>query len=203
MMRVNLLPHREEKRQARYMQFIALGVISIVLGGLVVLSVQVAFNNKISYQERRNSYLKSEAVILDRQISEIKKLRKEIKSLLARKNVVEELQGARSDVVHLLDQMLRILPEGIYLKTLKQKGRAISLVGYTQSSARVSTLMRAIENSPWLDTPTLREIHSVTLSAKQGRVNQFSLSFDLTKLKDESKSAVSGGKRAAKKGRWK
>ncbi|MDX8386843.1 MAG: PilN domain-containing protein [Gallionella sp.] len=204
MIRVNLLPHREEKRQARHIQFIALSVISLILGGLIVLSVQVVFNNKISYQERRNSYLKAETVILDKQIAQINKLRKEIKSLLARKNVVEELQGTRSDVVHLLDQMLRILPEGVYLKTLKQKGSSISLVGYTQSSARVSTLMRAIENSPWLDTPTLREIHAVTVRAKRGqagggRMNQFSLSFNLTKLKDEVKPVGSGGKRTAKK----
>ena len=203
MIRVNLLPHREEKRQARHIQFIALSVISLILGGLIVLSVQVVFSNKISYQERRNSYLKAETVILDKQIAKIKKLRKEIKSLLARKNVVEELQGTRSDVVHLLDQMLRILPEGVYLKTLKQKGNAISLVGHAQSSARVSTLMRAIENSPWLDTPSLKEIHAVNVKVKKGsagggRVNQFSLNFNLTKLKDEVK-ATSGGKRAAKK----
>lgn len=206
MIRVNLLPHREEKRQARHMQFIAFSVISLILGGLIVLSVQVVFNNKISYQERRNSYLKSETVVLDKQIAEINKLRKEIKSLLARKNVVEELQGTRSDVVHLLDQMLRILPESVYLKTLNQNGNTISLVGITQSSARVSTLMRAIDNSPWLDTPSLQEIHAVTLSAKKGRVgggrmNQFSLRFNLTKLKDETNPVASGSKRAAKRGK--
>jgi len=200
MIRVNLLPHREEKRRARHIQFVALSVISLILGGLVVLSVQVVFNNKISYQENRNAYLKAQTVILDKQIAEINKLRKEIKSLLARKNVVEELQGTRSDVVHLLDQMLRILPEGVYLKTMKQSGRKISIIGYAQSSARVSTLMRAIENSPWLDTPSLQKIQAVNKSVKGGRggrVNEFSLSFNLTKLKDEVKPVA--GKTAAKK----
>ncbi len=200
MIRVNLLPHREEKRRARHIQFVALSVISLILGGLVVLSVQVVFNNKISYQESRNAFLKAQTVILDKQIAEINKLRKEIKSLLARKNVVEELQGTRSDVVHLLDQMLRILPEGVYLKTMKQSGRKISIIGYAQSSARVSTLMRAIENSPWLDTPSLQKIQAVNKSVKGGRggrVNEFSLSFNLTKLKDEVKPVA--GKTAAKK----
>ena len=179
MMRINLLPHRAEKRHARQVQFIALSVISVVLGGLLVGFVQVAISAQISYQERRNTYLKQETAILDKQIEEIKKLREQTQSLLARKNVVENLQSTRSDVVHLLDQMLRILPDGVYLKTLKQAGNRISLVGYAQSNARISTLMRAIEDSPWLDSPTLVEIHAV--SAGGTRVSEFSLNFNLTK----------------------
>ena len=179
MMRINLLPHRAEKRHARQVQFIALSVISVVLGGLLVGFVQVAISAQISYQERRNTYLKQETAILDKQIEEIKKLREQTQALLARKNVVENLQSTRSDVVHLLDQMLRILPDGVYLKTLKQVGNKISLVGYAQSNARISTLMRAIEDSPWLDSPTLVEIHAV--SAGGTRVSEFSLNFNLTK----------------------
>lgn len=179
MMRINLLPHRAEKRHARQVQFVALSVISVVLGGLLVGFVQVAISTQISYQERRNTYLKQETAILDKQIEEIKKLREQTQSLLARKNVVESLQSTRSDVVHLLDQMLRILPDGVYLKTLKQAGNKISLVGYSQSNARISTLMRAVEDSPWLDTPSLVEIHAV--SAGGSRVSEFSLNFNLTK----------------------
>lgn len=161
MIRVNLLPHRAEKRRARQIQFIAFSVISVVLAGLLVGTVEIAIDTQISYQERRNAYLKQETAVLDKQIEEIKKLREQTQSLLARKNVVEGLQSTRSDVVHLLDQMLRILPDGVYLKTLKQTGNRITLVGFTQSNARVSTLMRAIEDSPWLDTPTLIEIHEI------------------------------------------
>ena len=179
MMRINLLPHRAEKRHARQVQFVALSVISVVLGGLLVGFVQVAISSQISYQERRNTYLKQETAILDKQIEEIKKLREQTQALLARKNVVENLQSTRSDVVHLLDQMLRILPDGVYLKTLKQVGNKISLVGYAQSNARISTLMRAIEDSPWLDSPSLVEIHAV--SAGGTRVSEFSLNFNLTK----------------------
>jgi type IV pilus assembly protein PilN len=101
-------------------------------------------NSQISNQERRNQYLKDETVILDKQIEEIKKLRETIDALLARKTVVENLQTTRSDVVHLLDQMLRILPDGVYLKSLKQAGTKINLIGSAQSNARISTLMRAI-----------------------------------------------------------
>ena len=179
MIRINLLPHRAEKRRARQVQFIALSVISVVLAALLVGFVQIAISTQISYQERRNAYLKQETVVLDKQIEEIKKLREQTQALLARKNVVEGLQSTRSDVVHLLDQMLRILPDGVYLKTLKQAGTRINLVGYAQSNARISTLMRAVEDSPWLDSPALVEIHATGAGA--GRVNEFTLNFNLTK----------------------
>lgn len=182
MIRINLLPHRAEKRRARQIQFIALSVISVVLAALLVGSVQVAISTQISYQERRNTYLKQETVVLDKQIEEINKLREQTQALLARKNVVEGLQSTRSDVVHLLDQMLRILPDGVYLKTLKQTGNKINLVGYAQSNARISTLMRAIEDSPWLDSPALIEIHASGTGA--ARVSEFTLNFNLTKPQD-------------------
>lgn len=182
MMRINLLPHRAEKRHARQVQFIALSVIALTLGGLLVGFVQVAISTQLSYQERRNTYLKQETAILDKQIEEIKKLREQTQSLLARKNVVESLQSTRSDVVHLLDQMLRILPDGVYIKSLKQADRRISLVGYSQSNARISTLMRAVEDSPWLDTPSLVEIHAVSLGSS--RVSEFSMNFNLTKQQE-------------------
>lgn len=179
MIRINLLPHRAEKRRAKQLQFIVLSVLSVMLGAVVVGLVHVAIGTQISYQERRNEYLKQETAVLDRQIAEIKKLREQTQSLLARKNVVENLQSTRSEVVHLLDQMLRILPEGVHLKSLKQTGNRIGLIGYAQSNARVSTLMRAIEDSPWLDSPALVEIHAVTVGG--ARLNEFSLNFNLTK----------------------
>ena len=194
MMRINLLPHRAEKRQAKQIQFAALAVISVVLGGVLVGFVQFAIGTQISYQERRNNYLKDETAILDKQIAEIKKLREQTQALLVRKNVVESLQSTRSDVVHLLDQMLRILPDGVSLKTLKQTGNKISVVGYAQSNARISTLMRAIEDSPWLDTPTLVEIHaaSLAMSAKgsSSRVSEFSMNFNLSKPQDAASAAA-------------
>lgn len=179
MIRINLLPHRAEKRKARQIQFIVLSVLSLLAGAVVVGFVHAAISTQISYQERRNEYLNQEIAILDKQIDEIKKLREQTQSLLARKTVVENLQSTRSDVVHLLDQMLRILPDGVHLKSIKQSGNSISMVGYAQSNARVSTLMRAIEDSPWLDSPVLKEIHAATVSGK--RTNEFSLNFKLSK----------------------
>jgi len=182
MIRINLLPHRAEKRRARQVQFIAFSVIFALLGVLVVALGHFVISAQISNQERRNEYLKKEIVILDQQIAEIEKLRAQTQSLLARKNVVEGLQSRRSDVVHLLDQMLRILPQGVYLKTLRQAGDSINIVGYAQSNARISTLMRAVEDSPWLERPTLVEIHATSVGG--ARVNEFTLTFGLTKVQD-------------------
>jgi len=196
MIRINLLPHREERRKVRKTQFIAFSVISLIAGALVVGFVHAAISTQISYQERRNDYLKQQTEILDKQISEIKKLREQTDALMDRKTVVENLQTTRSDVVHLMDQMLRILPDGVYLKSLKQTGFVVNLVGLAQSNARVSTLMRAIEDSPWLSSPTLVEIHSVNLKGEH--TNQFTLNFNLTKQKQETPAASPAA--ASKKG---
>ena len=196
MMRINLLPHRDEKRKARQIQFIAISVISVLLGGILVGFVQVAISTQVSYQERRNTYLKQEIAKLDKQIAEIKKLREETQALLERKNVVENLQSTRSDVVHLLDQMLRILPEGVYLKSLKQTGNRINLVGYAQSNARVSTLMRAIDDSPWLDSANLVVVSAARVD--NNRISEFTLNFNLTKLQNVVNEA-SGKPAGAKK----
>ncbi len=192
MIRVNLLPHRAERRKARQLQFIIFSVISLVLGAVLVGFVHVAISTEIAYQERRNDYLKQEISMLDKQILEIKKLREQTEALLARKTVVENLQSTRSDVVHLMDQMLRILPDGVYLKTLKQTGYKISIDGYAQSSARVSTLMRSIQDSPWLDTPTLIEVHATSVGST--RLSEFALNFNLTKQTASSAPAKPGGK---------
>jgi type IV pilus assembly protein PilN len=187
MMRINLLPHRAHKRKVRQTQFVAFSVISLLLGALVVGFVHTYISAEISYQERRNQYLKQEIEFLNKQIAEINKLREQTESLLARKTVVENLQTTRSDVVHLIDQMLRILPDGVYLKSVKQVDSKISLVGYAQSNARVSTLMRAIDNSPWLELPALVEIHATT--ANGARVSEFTLNFSLKKQVPATPSA--------------
>jgi len=196
MIRINLLPHRAEKRRARQIQFAALSIISLLIGALLVGFVHAAISAQISYQEGRNGYLQQEINQLNKQIAEIKKLREQTDSLLSRKATVEKLQSDRADVVHLLDQMLRILPEGVYLSSLKQTGSRINMVGYAQSNARISTLMRAVEDSPWLDTPALVEIHAS--SANGVRNSQFTLTFNLTKGQEAGKSQA--GKPVGAKG---
>ncbi len=190
MIRINLLPHRAEKRRARQIQFISLGAISALAGVLLVAFVYGIISARIAYQEQRNRYLNTEISKLDKQIEELKKLREQTQALMARKEVVENLQSTRSDVVHLLDQMLRILPDGVYLKSLKQSGRKIDIVGYAQSSARVSTLMRAIENSPWLESPNLIEVHSTTVA--NTRLSEFSMNFSLSAPKPTAPTPAPG-----------
>ncbi len=179
MIRVNLLPHRAEKRKRRQTQFAALSAVSLLAGIVLVGVGHFILAERIAYQERRNNYLNQEIAKLDRQIEEIRKLREETRALLARKDEVEKLQDTRSDVVHLLDQVLRILPDGVYLKSLRQTKEKISVIGLAQSNARVSTLMHKIESSDWLNSPTLVEVQST--NDRGQRLNQFTLNFNLTR----------------------
>ena len=180
MIRINLLPHRAEKRKARQIQFYALSAITLVIAAMLVGFVHVVINTQIEYQERRNRYLTDQISLLDKQIAEIKRLKMEIAALMERKTVVEKLQSTRSDVVHLLDQMLSILPESVYLKSIKQTGNQVNLVGFTQSNARVSTLMRSIDSSQWLESPTLVQISAITANTNGPRLSEFTLNFNLT-----------------------
>ena len=193
MIRINLLPHREQKRQARQRQFVSLTIGLSILSLAVILLVHVIFGAQIETQESRNGLLKTEITKLDEQIKEIDKLREQTQALLARKQVVETLQSNRTEAVHLLDQMVRQLPDGIYLKSLKQAGAKVTLVGYAQSNARVSTLMRNIESSPWLQQPELVEIKSVISPVtKDLRVNEFTLNVHIkqTAPPEEPKAAA-------------
>ncbi len=159
--RINLLPHREQKRQARQRQFVSLAALVAILGLGIVGLVHFVLATQIESQNNRNALLKTEIVKLDEQIKEIDKLRDQIAQVLSRKQVVETLQSNRNEAVHLLDQLVRQLPDGIYLRSIKQVGTKVTLVGYAQSNARVSTLMRNVEASPWLGQPELVEIKLV------------------------------------------
>ena len=191
--RINLLPHREEKRQARQRQFVSFGVLLAILALAVVGLVHMIFAAKIDDQVARNKLLKTEIAKLDDQIREIDKLRDQIQQVLARKQVVETLQANRSEAVHLLDQIVRQLPDGIYLKSIKQGGGRIQMVGYAQSNARVSTLMRNIEASPWVTGPELVEIKLVSLPgvgrSPAQQVNEFTLNFQVKRAQPTSVTA--------------
>jgi len=173
MIRINLLPHREQKRQARQRQFISLAIGLAILGLAVVGLGHVVIAARIDNQNSRNTLLKGEIAKLDDQIKEIDRLRDQTQALLARKQVVETLQANRTEAVHLLDQLVRQLPDGLYLKSVRQNGTRVTLTGYAQSNARVSTLMRNIEGSPWLGSPELVEIKSIAVDRQ--KVNEFTL----------------------------
>jgi len=183
MIRINLLPHREERRRRQNIQIGVLAGLAAVLAAVIVGAVHVGIVTQIDHQSGRNGYLKSEIAVLDKQIEEIKKLKEQTQQLLARKKVVEALQVNRSDTVHVLDQLARRLPDGIYLKTVKQTGTRLNMVGYAQSNARVSTLMRNIESSPWLENPTLVEIKAVNVNKQ--RLNEFNLNMQMKRRAEE------------------
>ena len=180
-LRINLLPHREQKRQARQRQFISLALSLAVLGLAMVALVHGILAAGIENQNARTTLLKQEIAKLDEQIKEIDRLREQISAVLSRKQVVETLQANRSEAVHLLDQLVRQLPDGIYLRNVKQVGAKVTVTGYAQSNARVSTLMRNIEASPWLSNPELVEIKLVpapgTPKDRDQKINEFVLSF--------------------------
>ncbi len=173
MIRINLLPHREEKRKAKRQQFYGLlGLVSI-LACLIVFLVYTIIDGYIVAQEAKNDFLKKEIVQLDKEIDQIKRLKEQTQALLARKQVIESLQRDRAEAVRLLSELVKQMPEGVYIRSVKQDGARIVLIGYAQSNARVSTLMRNIEASPWLERPQLVEIKAVTVDKR--RLNEFSV----------------------------
>ena len=179
MIRINLLPHRELKRRRQRDAFLALSAITVVIGGAAVFAVYGVIGGRIEQQQDRNRYLDGEIAKLDKQIEEIQKLREQTQAMLARKKVVETLQGNRSEAVNLLDQLVRQLPEGVYLRSVKQTGSTVHLTGYAQSNARVSSLLRNLEASPWLQQPGLVEIKASTTGNAQ--LNEFTVNVKLTR----------------------
>lgn len=171
--RINLLPHREQRRALQQKALIALVASAAVAGLAVIVLGHFLIAGMKDHQDQRNAFLKEEIAKLDAQIKEIAQLKEKTNALLARKQVVETLQVNRAEVVHLFDELARQLPDGMYLKGMKQVGDKLTLNGYAQSSARVSTLMRNVEASPWLDAPQLIEVKV----SNQGnlRVNEFTL----------------------------
>ena len=196
MIRVNLLPHREEARKRRQQQFGVLAGISLVLALVVAGAVWFFLDQQVSSQQANVAYMKGEIAKLDKQIEEIRKIREETASLLAKKQVVEALQSNRSVPVQLLDQLLRQLPEGVYLKAIKQVGPKVNVSGYAQSNARVSTLMRNLGASPYLENPELVEIKAVPAPDKSGnRVNEFNMNISIKRAQAED-PRTAGGKAA-------
>jgi type IV pilus assembly protein PilN len=171
--RVNLLPHREERRKRQRQHFFVLAGGTAMVGVLLVGAMHTFYQRQIDTQTDRNAFLKGEIAKLDQEIAEIDSLKAEIAALLARKQVIETLQRDRAQTVHLLDELVRQMPEGVYLKQIGQKGLRVDIAGYAQSNARVSTLMRNIDSSPWLERPVLVEVKASTVDKK--RVSEFNM----------------------------
>jgi type IV pilus assembly protein PilN len=181
MIRINLLPHREEARKAKRQQFYVFAGAVAIVGSLTVGLGYLVIDGLISTQNARNDFLKSEIAILDKQIAEIKRLKEQTQALLARKQVIENLQKDRGETVHVLADMVTQVPEGIYLKSLKQEGLRISLTGFAQSNARVSTLMRNLDDSEWFEAPQLIEVKAAVINGR--RIAEFAMNVTLTRQK--------------------
>ena len=181
MIRINLLPHREARRALRRREFNFILIGTLVFAAALWYVGKLYLDERITTQMRRNDLLVAENKKLTEQIDEIKKLKDQTAALLARKQVVETLQVNRSASVKLLDQLVRQLPDGVYLKAFKQTGNKVNLTGIAQSNARVLTLMRNLESSPYLVNAELVEIKAVN-DRNQQRVNEFSLNISLKGL---------------------
>ncbi len=158
MARINLLPWREERRKARQTQFNILTGIVAAAGAVTVGLIYLAMGTAISIQNDRNNFLTQQIGLEDKQIEKIKGLQDTKQALLARMQIIEQLQGSRPTVVHLFDQLIKTLPPGVYLTSVSENGDALSLEGTAESSARISTYLRNIDASPWLGDPNLQVV---------------------------------------------
>lgn len=181
MIPINLLPHRAERRKALQQQFAILAALTALIAGLVWFMGHSVLERRIDNQNQRNTFLEAKSAELDKKIAEIKKLKEQTQALLGRKQVVETLQSSRTESVRLLDQLVRQLPEGVYLKSVRQAGLNVDIVGYATSNARVSTLMRNFDASPWLESPTLIQIKAAKVDSAD--LNEFNLKVLLTRPK--------------------
>jgi type IV pilus assembly protein PilN len=183
MIRINLLPHREERRRAQKRHFsmlaFAFSIAAFAVGGFIWMVI----NGYIDNQNSRNEFLVKENARLSKEIEEITKLKEDIAALLARKQIIETLQTDRAQAVRLLDELVKQTPDGVYLRGVKQEGLKVNITGFAQSQARVSTLMRNIQGSPHLENPRLVEIKAATVQSR--RLADFNLDFFLKRSRPE------------------
>lgn len=195
MPRVNLLPWRDTKRAELQRDFMVSLIVSLVMAAGVIGCVDYYIEGWISFQNTRNSRLDQEITTYKTKIVEVENLKKELANLHERMDIVQRLQGSRPEIVHLFDEIPKLLPEGIYLTNLTQRSNIITIEGGAQSNARVSTLMRNIATSKWLSDPVL----GVIQTSQQGddRINKFNLQtkqFDPNENKEEKKNEKENGK---------
>lgn len=160
MAHINLLPWREEQRQEQTRQFATVTVLSMALTGALIFMVHVTFNNQIDHQKLRNKMLQDEIATLDASLKQIEALEDTKEQLLARMDVIQSLQQQRPQIVHLFDDFVRTVPEGIYLTDIKQEGNQLTIKGVAESNGRVSAYMRNIDASEWMTTPKLKVIET-------------------------------------------
>jgi len=192
MMRINLLPHRQIKRAERQREFGLMGLMAAGAACAVVFMGWQLLSSQKDSQFERNGRLEKAITSLDKEIADIKDLKDQINNVLERKRVVENLQTNRSQSVVILDELTRQLPEGLYLKSIKQVGNLITLVGVADTNARVATLVRNLSVSNWMESPNLIEIQSATVN--NIKINNFTLTVNLKAPKVEEAPKKMGAK---------
>ena len=206
MSQINLLPWREELRKRRQKEFGITALVAVVLMLAVVGGVHWHYQNRIGFQKERNAFLDKQIKQLDARIKEIRDLKKQRERLLARTEKIQQLQSGRPEIVHLVDELVKTLPEGVYYTKVVQKGARLSLEGVAQSNARVSSLMRRLDASEWMQDPKLLQI----VAAGKGGANTirnstFKLNIKQTKKAkpkpEPKKTAKKRGKKKRKKGK--
>lgn len=200
MIRINLLPHREERRKQRKAAFIQMLVLAAVMGLALVLAIGGVIAAKIANQKQRNEFIQAENARLDAQIKEISTLKQEIEALKARQQAVEDLQSDRNQPVYLMDELVKQVPEGVYLRSFKQENQRVVLNGHAQSNERVSELLRNLGNSsPWLERPDLIEIRSTALGQgkEAKKVFEFTVNVGIKRPRDKDQAAQAAAADAA------
>jgi type IV pilus assembly protein PilN len=196
MPRINLLPWREQERKIRRREF------TVAAGGAIFASIIFVLGGKVLYsswtdaQNEKNNLLKKEIVKLDAQIADIQDLETRKQRLVARMEIIEKLQRKRPEIVHLFDEIVKTVPDGIYLTAIKQTGNRLEIHGVAQSSTRVSTFMRNIDSSVWMDNPVLQVVESAKDSATGG--SNFTLTSDVVGVDLEHGGETTVKKVAAK-----
>ncbi len=196
MPRINLLPWRDQQRKIRRREF------GVAAGGAVIAAIVFALGGKLVYsswidaQTEKNNLLKKEIVKLDAQIADIQDLETRKQRLVARMEIIEKLQRSRPEIVHLFDELVKTVPDGVYLTQIKQTGRKLELHGIAQSSTRVSTFMRNIDGSVWMDNPVLQVVEASKDSATGG--SKFTLFTDTVGVDLENSGATTVKKVASK-----
>ena len=185
MANINLLPWREEQRKELTQQFIIVMGVCAAFTAMIIFGVHIFISNQIDYQVDRNNFLKNEITRLDKELKQIADLENTKEKLLSRMEVIQSLQQRRPQIVHLFDELVRTLPEGIYLNSIAQKGNKLTITGVAESNGRVSAYMRNIDASDWMETPKLKVIKTKDGSFKNSE-------FTLTTSQSAPKSSTGG-----------
>jgi type IV pilus assembly protein PilN len=196
MPRINLLPWREQERKVRRREF------AVAIGGAAIAAIIFVGGGKLLYaswtdaQNAKNNLLKKEIQKLDSQIADIQSLEQQKARLVARMEIIERLQRKRPEIVHLFDDMVKTVPEGIYLTSIKQSGKKLEIHGIAQSSTRVSTFLRNVDSSTWMDNPALQVVEAAPSSPTGGY--SFTLTSDVVGVDLDSGGETTVKKVAAK-----